>query len=50
MNVIELELAHHHHEELVQEAENERLARGLREDRPPGTGPLGPEVGGTWPA
>ena len=35
MNVIELELAHHHHEELLQEAENERLARGLREDRPP---------------
>jgi hypothetical protein len=34
MNIIELELAHHHHEELVQEADNERLARGLREDRP----------------
>lgn len=35
MNVIELDLAHHHHEELVREAENERLARGLREDRLP---------------
>ncbi len=33
MNVNELELAHHHHEELVREAENEHLARRLREER-----------------
>jgi hypothetical protein len=33
MNVNELELAHHH-EELLREAEDERLARSLRDDRP----------------
>jgi hypothetical protein len=35
MNVNELQLAHHHHEELLREAENERLARRSREDSPP---------------
>ncbi len=35
MNVNELELAHHHYEELLREAENERLARRSREERRP---------------
>ena len=33
MSVYDLQLAHRHHEELVREAENERLARRLREER-----------------
>ena len=33
MDINELELAHRHHEELVREAENEHLARRLREER-----------------
>jgi hypothetical protein len=32
MMLIELELAHRHRQELVREAENERLARRLREE------------------
>ncbi len=33
MSVYDLQLAHRHHEELVREAENGRLARRLREER-----------------
>jgi hypothetical protein len=33
MGINELELAHHHHKELMREAENEHLARRLREER-----------------
>ena len=33
MRIDELELAHRHHEEVLREAENELLARRLREER-----------------
>ncbi len=50
MNVNKLELAHRHRQELVREAENERLARRLREEHPAGREALGPGVGVAWPA
>jgi hypothetical protein len=34
MNVNELELWHRHHQELIREADNKRLARQLRQEHP----------------
>jgi hypothetical protein len=41
MNLNELELWHRRHEELLQEAENERFARRLRKGRPQRFSPTG---------
>jgi hypothetical protein len=41
MNLNELELWHRRHEELLQEAENERFARRLRKGRPQRSSPAG---------
>jgi hypothetical protein len=49
MMLNELELAHRHRQELVREAENERLARRLREESLRRR-PLGPGAGVAWPA